>query len=157
LHLLEEKEKIQFILISGEKNYFWVRERIRETKLRGKVFPFLSQIHYAYAASDLVISRSGATTLSEITTRGLPSILIPYPFATNQHQIKNASALSKEGGAKIIIQEKLHPLPLKRLIQEIIHNPQLQNKMREVSRRWGRPSATRNVANLILQFAANKG
>jgi len=159
LHLLEEgkiKNEVQFILITGEKDYPWVRDRIREIKLRGKVFPFLSQIHYAYAASDLVISRSGATTLAEITARGLPCILVPYPFATNEHQKKNALALEKEGGAKVITQERLHPLLLKRSIEEIIQNPELQNKMREASHRWGRPLATQSVANLILQFATNK-
>lgn len=158
LYLLESdnlENDIQFIVITGEKDFPWVREKLKSRKIKGKIFPFLSQMHYAYAASDLVISRSGATTLAEITARGLPCILIPYPFATNQHQLSNALFLEKEGAAKVILEEKLNALTLKRAIEDIIHNQALMEKMRKASRKRGKPEATKNLVDLISHLVTN--
>ena len=151
----EDREKIQFILITGEKDYPWIRKKITENKIKGKVFPYLSDIHHALAASDLVICRSGATTISEITARGLPCILVPYPFATDQHQLTNALFLEKEGGAILITQEKLTPNLLKKTIKEIIENPGLRNKMKKASKKVGQTKATQNLVDLILKMGRN--
>jgi len=154
LKLLEsgnDEKNIQFIIITGEKDFSWVCKKLKLKKIKGKIFSFLSEINYAYAAADLVISRSGATTLAEITACGLPCILIPYPFATNQHQLSNALFLEKEGGAKVIPESKLNAHILKKTIEEIIHNPLLMEKMRRASKKWGKLEATKNLADLILQ------
>lgn len=158
LYLLEKKRRekdIQFILIAGETDYPRVREKIKGIKIKGKIFPYLSSIHYALAASDLVISRSGATTISEITALALPCILVPYPFATNQHQLKNAIFLKKEGAAKVIVQEKLHSSLLTDVIEQILCNPKLRDKMKRASRTLGKPEAAQNLVNLILEMERN--
>lgn len=158
LYLLQEEkeeEKTQFILITGEKDYNWVREKLRRIKIKGKIFSYLTRIHYALAASDLVVSRAGATTISEITARGLPCILVPYPFATNQHQLKNALFLEKEGAARVIIQKKLHPPILKQTIKQILYNQKLTEKMKKASQALAKPEAAQIITNLILELGRN--
>lgn len=155
LRLFQEddiKEDIQFILITGDKDYSFVRRKMQGIKLKGRVFAYLTNIHYAFAASDLVISRSGATTISEITARGIPCILVPYPFATNQHQLSNALFLEKEGAAKVIVQEKLTPFLLKEEINKIIRDEELRKRMRDISKRLGKPEATQTLTGLILKL-----
>jgi len=159
LYLFENErigEKIQFILLTGERDYSWVRENLKKIKIEGKIFPYLEEIFYAYAASDLVISRSGATTLAEIIARGLPCILIPYPFATCNHQLKNALILKKEGGAKVIIQEKLNPVTLKKAIEEIIEDKQIKERMQKIKEKWKISKATKNLTDLIIQLVGNR-
>ena len=159
LCLLQQEEigkSIQFILISGQKDYQWVKERLKKVKIRGKVFSYLSDIHNALAACDLVISRSGATTISEITARGIPCILVPYPFATHQHQLKNARFLEKEGAAKVIVQEKLTPSFLKEEIKKMVEDEKMREKMREASRKLGNPEATGALLSLIMELAGRR-
>jgi len=159
LCLLQQEEigkSIQFILISGQKDYQWVKEKLKKVKIRGRVFSYLSDIHNALAACDLVISRSGATTISEITARGIPCILVPYPFATHQHQLKNARFLEKEGAAKVIVQEKLTPSFLKEEIKKMVEDEKMREKMREASRKLGNPEATGALLSLIMELAGRR-
>jgi len=155
LYLIQEKRwgrDIQFILITGEKDYTWVREKLNGIKIKGEIFSYLSDIHYALAASDLVICRSGATTISEITARGLPCVLIPYPFATKQHQLKNALFLKQKGAAAVIVQKQLCPSLLEERIEKILNDQKLQDKMKKASRSLGRPEAAKTLADLILEL-----
>lgn len=159
LHLLRESVKasrLQFILLTGEKDYDRVKEQLTKVKIRGVAFPFLHEIHYAYAASDLIISRSGATTLAEIIVRGIPCILVPYPFATCNHQLKNALVLEKEGSAKVITQDKLDAPALRKTIEDIIVNPEMKKKMKQLKEKWGQREATKNLAELVLQLGKKR-
>ena len=70
----------------------------KEKGLEAEVHPFISDMAWAYRQADLVVSRAGATTLSELTALGKPSILIPYPYAANNHQELNARSVAAEGG-----------------------------------------------------------
>ena len=96
------KDKVQFIHITGIKQFSSLMEAYRKQGYGACVLPYLHRMEYAYAASDLVISRSGATTLAELVARNLPSVLIPYPHATEDHQTVNADLLVREGAAVII-------------------------------------------------------
>ncbi len=157
LRLLEKEDKrFQFIIITGDRNYSRVKEKTDRLKLKGKVFPYLYQIDLAYAASDLVICRSGATTLAEITARGLPAILIPYPFATHNHQMKNALCMEKKGAARVIPQEKLTPSFLKGLIKKLAEDENLLSQMREKSKSKQNKQAASAIANLILHYGRSE-
>jgi len=152
---LEKEEvgrQIQAIFITGEKDIKWVRSSLRSSKVKCLVFPYLSQVEYAYAASDLVISRSGATTLAEITARGLPAILIPYPYATSSHQWENAKVLQEENAAWIISEKDLSGDRLKERILDLMKDKKTLRKMGERSRNLGRPHATKKVAEIIQEL-----
>lgn len=120
------------------------------------LYSYLEEIWLAYAASDLVVCRAGATTLAEITARGLPAILIPYPHATDNHQFKNARILESAGAAKLIADEDLDGRLLWRTVSDLIGNPAALKDMADRSREAGRPHAAESAAKLVLSLAEKK-
>ena len=146
------KNDIQLIHITGKNNY---EKQLNYINKKGinlkkyahiKIIPYLDHMEYAYAAADLVISRAGATGIAEITVKGLASILIPYPFATGDHQMYNAKSLSKHGAAKVIAEKNLDKDILLKNFKRIIEDKKLLKKMSKKSKKLGE----RNAANKIV-------
>ncbi|MEA3485113.1 MAG: undecaprenyldiphospho-muramoylpentapeptide beta-N-acetylglucosaminyltransferase [Candidatus Aerophobetes bacterium] len=159
IRLLEKEgmeSQIQVLFITGEKDLLWVQTSLRGLKIKCLIFSYLSRMEYAYASSDLVICRSGATSLSEITARGLPSILIPYPYATSSHQWENAKVLQKEKAALVIQEKNLSGDKLKGKILDLMRNKELLRKMGERSKKLGRPHAAEKISALIQQLVNPK-
>ena len=104
----------------------------------------------AYAISDLLICRSGALTLAEITVCGKPAILIPFPHAAGDHQKKNAEALVKSGAAQILFEKSLTSNTLIHSIMNVIHNKEKLDQMVIASQKLGRPDATNDIVDHIL-------
>lgn len=129
LSLLSDKSKLQLIHLSGMKDYDILKRGYQNLELKVKLFSFLKEISYAYNASDLVICRAGATTLSEIIFFKLPAIIIPYPFAY-RHQLSNAKFLASQGCALNIENAQLNSAKLREILQDLINNPDKLNKMR---------------------------
>ncbi|MDR3274536.1 MAG: undecaprenyldiphospho-muramoylpentapeptide beta-N-acetylglucosaminyltransferase [Endomicrobium sp.] len=98
------KNKIQVIHITGHNNYVIIQERVKDNP-DYLVFKYMHDIANAYAASNIVICRSGASTVFELKALNKPAILIPYPYATDNHQYWNAKEIEKDGKV-IIIEEK---------------------------------------------------
>jgi len=149
-------DKIQIILITGKNDLKWVKESLKSIKIRSLTLSYLNQMEYAYKVSDLIICRSGATTISEITALGLPAILIPYPYATEEHQLKNAKVLQKKGAASIITEEELSGEELKENILKLINDRDLLKEMRKKSKALGKPEATGEVVKIIYSLAEAK-
>ncbi len=145
-------KEIQIIFITGKKDAEWVRTSLKSLATKSLILSYLPQMEYAYAVSDLVVCRSGATTLAEITSRGLPAILIPYPHATGGHQWKNAEVLQARGAAHLILEKHLTPEKLKATILGLIINKSLLKEMAEKSEALGKLQATRKVIELILSL-----
>ena len=108
----------------------------------------------AYAMSDLIICRSGALTLAEITVCGKPSILVPFPSAAADHQTKNAQALVNAGASRILFEKSLHAQDFFHSVMNLIHDKAELEKMSEASKKLGRPDATREIVNHIFEAAA---
>ena len=107
----------------------------------------------APACSDLCICRAGATTLAELSAAGKPAILIPYPYAAENHQEYNARAFENVGAAEVILDQELKGQILWEQVQKIIFNP---FKLEEMSRRATevfKPGALDRIINLCLQTA----
>jgi len=117
--------------------------------------PYLEEMEYALKVADLVISRAGAATLAEVTALGIPAILIPYPFATADHQYHNARYLERHGAAILIPEKELTPVKLLREIEKLAGDNDLRQKMSGQSRRIGRPEAGELIAG-ILRNAGKK-
>jgi len=129
LDLLEEyKDKIQIIHLTGEKDFVYVREKYKIKNYKNIVLGYLEEIGYAYSISDIVICRSGATTIAELIALKKPCILIPYPYATGNHQLYNALYLSKNGSGIVIEEKVLNPLKLVNILTKFINNPELLKK-----------------------------
>jgi UDP-N-acetylglucosamine--N-acetylmuramyl-(pentapeptide) pyrophosphoryl-undecaprenol N-acetylglucosamine transferase len=101
-------------------------------------------------AADLAVCRSGGTTVAELAVVGVPSLLVPLPIATRDHQTANASALLRAGAAVLVPDEELDPGRLVRELQELIDGDRL-SPMAESARSVGRPEAAEAVANLVVE------
>lgn len=98
---------IQVLHQTGEKDRELVASAYREAGVKATVLPYLHDMAGAYAAADLVVSRSGATTVAELAVCGKHAVLIPYPYAADNHQEHNARTLAATGAAEVIIQRDL--------------------------------------------------
>ena len=131
----------QILWQTGERDFQEIAGKVKEGKIVARVYPFIQDMGSAYAASDLVISRAGALTLAEITACGKPSVLIPFPFATADHQRHNAQALQKRGAAKMILEKDLTPERLASEIGSLLSDETSLRLMAEASRKMGKPEA----------------
>jgi UDP-N-acetylglucosamine--N-acetylmuramyl-(pentapeptide) pyrophosphoryl-undecaprenol N-acetylglucosamine transferase len=138
---------------TGERDVAMVREGYRRAGLDARVEPFLFEMDREMRAADLVVSRAGATTLAEITAAGKPSILVPLPTATDDHQRKNASVLAKAGAAEVIDQRELSGNRLAIGIFALAADPEGLRRMSEAARRLARPDAAAVIAGRALELA----
>jgi len=152
-HLTDLKDRVQFLHQTGEKDYEGIREAYRKTGVRGTVAPFIYQMAEAYAASDVVISRAGATTLAELTALGKPAILIPYPFAAGRHQEFNAMKLREMGAAYMVPDNEMKGETLAKAIRELYENEAARSEMAKASRGLGRPDACGRIVDIALSLA----
>jgi UDP-N-acetylglucosamine--N-acetylmuramyl-(pentapeptide) pyrophosphoryl-undecaprenol N-acetylglucosamine transferase len=130
-----------------------VQNAYRAAALKAEVGKFFTDLPRRMAASHLVIARSGASTLSELTVIGRPSILIPYPHATDDHQAANAAVLEKAGAAWVVKQEALNADGLARQLIEIFANPQLLSMRADAARALGHVDAASRLADLAETLA----
>ena len=115
--------------------------------------PYLERIGEAYACADLVVSRCGANALAEITACGLPSILVPYPHAAEDHQTRNAEALVTAGAAALLPDAALNGDALAAEIAALLDNPRRLQTMARAARSWGRRDAADRVVTLLASLA----
>jgi UDP-N-acetylglucosamine--N-acetylmuramyl-(pentapeptide) pyrophosphoryl-undecaprenol N-acetylglucosamine transferase len=141
-------ENWQLLWQIGQKDFSETAAVIPD-KFRGKYLPFIHNMPAAYASADLVISRSGAMALAEIAVWGLPSILIPYPYATGDHQSINAREFA-ESGAAVVIPEKSLPDMLASVISGMVKDDEKRNVMARGANTLARPDAANNIAKIIL-------
>lgn len=109
----------QVIHITGPADYAEVSEKYEKIPLRSAVVPFLHEMHCAYTLADLAVSRSGASSLAELAFFGIPSILIPYPFAAEDHQTKNADGFSRRDAAVLVEEKGLTGQGLGKIVREL--------------------------------------
>ena len=109
MHLLSEKIDLEIRHDTGKADYKEVKKIYEELNINATVSEFINDISEAYGWSDLVIARAGALTVSELSAVGLPSILIPYPHATDNHQFYNAKFLVDKKAAEMILDQDLDP------------------------------------------------
>jgi len=126
-----------------------VKAAYAELGIPAEVSPFFGDMADRIARADLVIARSGASTVSEIAVIGRPSILVPYPYALDHDQAANAAALKAADGAEVHAQASLSPARLAGLIGRLIHDPEARQRMAAGARKAGRPDAARLLADLV--------
>ncbi len=118
---LKDVHNLQILHQTGEKDVNEVAAGYREAGVRAAVFPYIYDMAGAYAAADLVISRSGATTVAELAVCGRRAVLVPFPFAADNHQEYNARTLAARGAADVIVQKDLTAEKLAGLIKQYAH------------------------------------
>lgn len=142
--------------LTGRLDFDRVSESVRATLREGEALrwdgrAFLEDMASAYAAADLVIARAGATTMAELTCRGLPAILIPYPHA-GAHQVENARWLERAGGAVLIMDDEARG-KLHQAVTEIMDDAPRRARMAAASAAAGHPQAAARIVDEILKVA----
>jgi UDP-N-acetylglucosamine--N-acetylmuramyl-(pentapeptide) pyrophosphoryl-undecaprenol N-acetylglucosamine transferase len=125
-------------------------------KASGDISPFFSDMAERLAKAHLVICRSGASTVSEISVIGRPAILVPYPYALDHDQAANAAALVATGGAEVVAQSELSPDRLSLMIASAMKEPERLEKMAAAAKQAGRPNAAVALADLVMAVADRK-
>lgn len=141
--------------IAGPKNYNVYLEELNEhgidlaTYGNIKIMPYLFQMEDALSVADLVIGRAGASFLAEIMAKGIPSILIPYPYAAENHQEFNARTLEKAGAAIIFKDDELSGEKLFSTVKELHDNPDKLHGMGKKAKELGKPEALQVILDEI--------
>jgi len=123
---------------------------------RAQVRPYIKDMVEAFTQADLVICRAGATTTAELIAAGKAAIMIPFPFAADDHQRKNAEALQASGGARVILQQDLSGEVLAQEIVSLIKAPAEISRMEESSRTLARGDAAAAAVKLIEKLAGKQ-
>ena len=126
-----------------------VRSRYAQLGIPAELSTYLEDMPAKLADAHLVIARSGASTIAELTAAGRPAILIPYPSATDDHQTANAREMTKAGGARTIPQTEFTPDVLARQIEVLAADPQALANAASRALSVGRPHAARDLADLV--------
>ncbi len=137
---------------SGGKDLEQVRRCYREMGIKARVEEFFHDMAAAYSQADLVVSRAGATTLAELSVMGLPALLIPYPYAADNHQEKNAGYYTEGGGAMLLKQSDLTGKILATNIIACLKNPDKLHTMSDCMKELGRPEATKVLVDNLLEL-----
>ena len=148
-----EKNSAQFLHVTGKGEFDSVMEKLSDLDAPNvKIVPYLYNMPTAMAMADLAIFRAGATGLAELTARGVPAILIPYPFAAENHQEFNARSLVDAGAARMILNKDLTAEILSATLDELLSSPEKLKSMAAASLSLGKPNAADEIADLILKL-----
>lgn len=122
--------------------------------IKAELKPFFTDVPAQLERAHLVISRSGASTVAEVTTAGRPAIFVPYPYHADQQQKKNADAVADAGGAWVMTQNGFTAEALLARIETFLQNPQNLFRAAENARTCGKPDAARRLGNLVAELAS---
>lgn len=144
---------VQLLYVTGEIYYRQVKEQLGALPERVRLYPYLHEMPAALAAADLVLTRSGATTLAEITALGLPAILVPSPNVVHNHQFYNARLLEKAGAALLIEEKDFNHHRLRRELNRLQEDPGLLERMGRAGRTLGVPDAAERLYRTLGEIA----
>jgi len=156
VRILSEKlgKDIQFVHLTGKKDYEKVSQFYEKNNIIARVFSFLDRMDYAYSVSDLAISRSGAAALFELAYYSKPMILVPYPDRNNS-QRHNAAYFSERGAALTREEKDISPEGLAKEIMEIITDKGKYDKMAASASALARPDAAKKLAEEVIMLVKN--
>jgi UDP-N-acetylglucosamine--N-acetylmuramyl-(pentapeptide) pyrophosphoryl-undecaprenol N-acetylglucosamine transferase len=129
-----------------------VTQAYAQVGLQAEVLPFLHDMADRYRWADLVLCRAGASTLAELTVCGKPAILVPYPYAADDHQRHNAMALQRQGAAQVIPDAELTGARLYEVLEPLLRKPELLQQQAACSRALGRPGAADAIVTTCLHL-----
>lgn len=140
----------QWVHLTGPNDCEKVRAAYAALGLNALVRPFLLEMDQVLGATTAVISRAGASSLAEFAAMRLPSVLIPFPFAADDHQLHNARAFAETGAAFLLEQRTARADRLAALLGELVEHPSAREKMRGALEPWHTPNAAAQIATTIL-------
>ncbi|MBA4149648.1 MAG: UDP-N-acetylglucosamine--N-acetylmuramyl-(pentapeptide) pyrophosphoryl-undecaprenol N-acetylglucosamine transferase [Verrucomicrobia bacterium] len=147
---------LQFLHLTGAADVNRIRQAYIEAKAKAVVHPFLTEMELALGAATVAISRSGASSLAEIAAMRIPSILIPYPHAAENHQYFNALAFVETGAALLFEQNAVSPERFATEISELVKSETLRTGIQSALGKWHVANAAEVVAEKIIGAISNR-
>ncbi|HET9451415.1 MAG TPA: undecaprenyldiphospho-muramoylpentapeptide beta-N-acetylglucosaminyltransferase [Aggregicoccus sp.] len=146
------KDQLRFVHQTGKADVEAVREGYRKRGFHAQVSEFIEDMSAAYASAELVVCRAGATTLAELTVCKKASILVPFPYATDNHQEVNAMSLVNVGAAVMLRESELSGPKLAEQIRELKASPERRRQMEKRAGLLGRPEAAKELADVCAEL-----
>ncbi len=141
---------------TGARDFERVRKAYAESGVKARVEPFIEDMAAAYAWGDLALCRAGASTVFELAVAGMPSVLIPFPYATHNHQSVNAAYLEEAGAGKRVEQKDLPQVDLAGMVLSLLDNDEVLDTMRARALELGKPDAAARVASALGDMIKDK-
>jgi UDP-N-acetylglucosamine--N-acetylmuramyl-(pentapeptide) pyrophosphoryl-undecaprenol N-acetylglucosamine transferase len=140
---------VRFIHQTGTAAYLALSQKLAESGIDGEVAPFIEDMPSAFARADLVICRAGAGAVAELAASGKPSILVPFPHSTDQHQLRNAEAFQKAGASVLVLDRDMDGGRLFEEVEKLRSRPEMLQRMGERARTFAHPDAARRAAGVL--------
>jgi UDP-N-acetylglucosamine--N-acetylmuramyl-(pentapeptide) pyrophosphoryl-undecaprenol N-acetylglucosamine transferase len=145
--------QLRIVHQTGPAGFEEIRDEFAQSGLEGEVVRFITHMPVAFREADLVVCRSGAGAVSELAAAGKPSILVPFPFAADDHQTRNAEALERSDAAKLVRDKELDGQKLFDVVTEVASASRGLERMGEAVRQFARPGAARRAAEILEEVA----
>jgi UDP-N-acetylglucosamine--N-acetylmuramyl-(pentapeptide) pyrophosphoryl-undecaprenol N-acetylglucosamine transferase len=141
---------------AGRGNAEALRDTLRASGLAGDVVEFISGMPAAFAEADLIVCRAGASTVSELAAAGRASILVPFPFAADNHQQHNAEVMEKHGAARLVLDREMTGRRLFNEVMRLIENRPALESMSQAAKAMAKPFAAQKAADILLELALKR-
>jgi UDP-N-acetylglucosamine--N-acetylmuramyl-(pentapeptide) pyrophosphoryl-undecaprenol N-acetylglucosamine transferase len=140
-------------LQTGKGEFEPTRDEFAGAGLHGEVRPFIDDMPAAFAAADLIVCRAGAGAVAELAAAGKPSVLVPFPYAADDHQLHNAEAFERAGAARLVLDRDLSGAKLHAAVMSLAADPGELDRMGEAARRFAHPGAAQRAAEILEEVA----
>jgi UDP-N-acetylglucosamine--N-acetylmuramyl-(pentapeptide) pyrophosphoryl-undecaprenol N-acetylglucosamine transferase len=151
--------RLRIVHQTGTRDLEEIAARYRKlapTGLVAEAQPFIDAMAKAYAEADLLVCRAGATTIAELTVCKKPAVLVPFPFAADDHQTVNARSLVQAGAAVLMPEKELTGQKLADELRALAQDPERLRKMSRASGLLGRPEAAREIADVCVSLCSRR-
>ncbi len=150
---LWDRARIRLIHQTGPRMYAELASKFHESGMPGEIAEFLTDMPRAFSEADVVVSRAGMGAVSELAAAGKPSILVPLPGASDQHQLKNAEAFERAGAARLVLDREMTGARLVEEVSRLIERLGLLEEMRAAARAFAKPGAAQRAADVLESVA----
>jgi UDP-N-acetylglucosamine--N-acetylmuramyl-(pentapeptide) pyrophosphoryl-undecaprenol N-acetylglucosamine transferase len=144
---------IRIVHQTGASAFEQLRDQFAEAGLDGETVPFIANMPDAFAAADLIVCRSGAGTVSELAAAGRPAILVPFPFAADDHQARNAEAMERGGAAWLVRDAEMTGEKLFEAVTALAATESALERMAAAARQFAKPGAAGKAADILEEAA----
>lgn len=147
---------VQILHQCGQEDCAALQREFAASSIAGEVVPFIDDMPAAFAQADLIVCRAGAGAVAELAAAGKPAILVPFPFAADQHQLRNAEAMARAGAARLALDREFTGGRLFREVETLASEDGLLERMGQAARTLARPRAAQRAADLLEELAERK-
>jgi UDP-N-acetylglucosamine--N-acetylmuramyl-(pentapeptide) pyrophosphoryl-undecaprenol N-acetylglucosamine transferase len=149
--LKDRLSRLRFVHQTGEKDFERVKQAYSESGVLARVEKFIYDMPEVYMEASLVVCRSGSSTLSEIAAVGKPSVLVPFPFASDNHQEHNARIFTNAGAAFLLVQSKATGEDLAKIIRELMDHPNQREELGKRVRSFFKPDSAGEIRRALAK------